>query len=99
MADSRWLMIPDPSLITTDVIMTSLLLWKIICVIAYFLILPDFLLFIFAFRLKIDEFGFCQKIQQYEVIMTSNYVIVSIMICLDVGNYEYIILCNFVALS
>ena len=43
----RWLMIPDPSLITTDVIMTSLLLWKIICVIAYFLILPDFLLFTF----------------------------------------------------
>ena len=31
--------------------------------------------------------------------MTSNYVIVSIMICLDVGNVEYIILCNFVAVS
>ena len=101
MADSRRLMIPDPSLITTDVIMTSLLLWKIICVIAYFLILPDFLLFKFfcALRLKINEFGFCQKIQHYEVIMTPNYVIVSIMICLDVENYEYIILCNFVALS
>ena len=48
---------------------------------------------------KIDEFGFCQKIQHYEVIMTSNYVIVSIMICLDVGNDEYIILYNFVAVS
>ena len=52
-----------------------------------------------ALRGKIDEFGFCQKIQHYEVIMTSNYVIVSIMICLDAGNDEYIILYNFVAVS
>ena len=27
--------------------------------------------------------------------MTSNYVIVSIKLCLDVRNDEYIILCNF----
>ena len=41
------------------------------------------------------EFGFCQKTQHYDFIMASNYVIVSIKLCLDVANYEYIILCNF----
>ena len=33
--------------------------------------------------------------QQYDVIITSNYVIVSIKLCLDVGNDECIILCSF----
>ena len=41
------------------------------------------------------EFEFCQCIQQYDVIMTSNYVIVSVKLCLKVGNNDYIILCNF----
>ena len=36
------------------------------------------------------EFRFCQI-----KIMTSNFVIVAISVCLDVGNEEYIILCNF----
>ena len=36
------------------------------------------------------EFGFCQKIQQYDVKITLNYVTVSIT-----GNDEYIILCKF----
>ena len=57
------------------------------------------IIYVFVLRGKIDEFGLCQKIQHYDVIMTSNYVIVSVMICLDVGNDEYIILCNFVAVS
>ena len=33
--------------------------------------------------------------QQYDVTITSNYVIVSIKLCLDVGNDECIILCSF----
>ena len=33
--------------------------------------------------------------QQYDVIITSNYVIVSIKLCLDVGNDECIILWSF----
>ena len=36
-----------------------------------------------------------QGIEQCDVIMTSNYVIVSINLCLDIGNDEYIILDNF----
>ena len=35
------------------------------------------------------KFGFCQEIQQYNVTMTSNYVVVSITLYLDVGNGEY----------
>ena len=31
-----------------------------------------------------EKFGFCQYIQQYDVLMTSNYVMVSIKLCLDV---------------
>ena len=33
--------------------------------------------------------------QQYAVIMTSNSVIVSVKLCLNVGNNDYITLCNF----
>ena len=33
--------------------------------------------------------------QQYDVIITSNYVIVSIKLCLDDGNDVCIILCSF----
>ena len=35
------------------------------------------------------KFGFCHDIQQYDVTMTSNYVVVSITLFLDVGNGEY----------
>ena len=38
------------------------------------------------------EFRFCQTKKDN---MTSNFVIVAIKVCLDVGNDEYIILCNF----
>lgn len=41
------------------------------------------------------EFGFCQYIQQYDVIMTSNFVIISVKLCLNVGNNDYITVCNF----
>ena len=41
------------------------------------------------------EFGFFQQIQQYDVTVTSSYVIVSIKLCPDVGNNESIVLCNF----
>ena len=44
---------------------------------------------IFRFKGKnLVEFGFCQKIQQYDLKITFNYVTVSI-----IGNDEYIILC------
>ena len=33
--------------------------------------------------------------QQYGVIMTSNSVIVSVKLCLNVGNNDYITLCKF----
>ena len=36
-----------------------------------------------------------QEIEQCDVIITSNYVIVSMTLCLDIGNDEYIILGNF----
>ena len=36
------------------------------------------------------EFGFCQKIKQYDVKITFNYVTGSI-----IGTDEYIILCTF----
>ena len=41
------------------------------------------------------EFGICKNIHQYDVQMTSNYVKMSIKLCLNVGNEDYIILCNF----
>ena len=42
------------------------------------------------------ELGFCQQIQQYDVtVMTSNYVIVPIKLCLVVGNDERFLLCDF----
>ena len=40
-------------------------------------------------------FGFYQQIQHKDVIMTSNYVILSIMSFLEVENDKYIIMCNF----
>ena len=41
------------------------------------------------------ELGFGRQIQQYDVIMMSNYVIVPIKLCLVVGNDERFLLCNF----
>ena len=38
---------------------------------------------------------FCQKIQLYDVIVTSDYVIREIKLCSEVLNDEYIILSNF----
>ena len=35
------------------------------------------------------KFRFCQEIQRYDVTMTSNYVVVSTTLYLDVGNGEY----------
>ena len=45
MADPKWLMLPIPFLEINDFMMTSLLLLKIIYVLADFLILSDTLLF------------------------------------------------------
>ena len=39
------------------------------------------------------EFRFCPEIQQYDVKFRVHFV--SIMLCLDVGKNNYIILCNF----
>ena len=41
------------------------------------------------------QFAFRWKIQQFDNIMTSNDVNLSIKLWLDVGNNEYIILCYF----
>ena len=62
MADPRWRMVPDLFFIINDVIMTSLLLFKAINLLAIFLILSDTLLFkYFSFRgEKLMELGFCQ---------------------------------------
>ena len=49
----------------------------------------------FWLRGKIDGIGFCQLIQKYDVIMALNYVIMSIKLCLDVGNDKGIGLYNF----
>ena len=38
---------------------------------------------------------FANKIQQIDVIMTPRYVIVSVKICLNVGNNDYFTLFNF----
>ena len=40
-------------------------------------------------------FEFYQQTQHKDVIMTSNYVILSIMSFLKVENEKYIIMCNF----
>ena len=60
-----------------NVIMTSLLFLKVINVLATFLILWDTLIYynFFALWLLWKESGYCQSIQQYDVIMTSKYVI------------------------
>ena len=44
---------------------------------------------------NLKEFGFCQKIQQYDVTMTSDYVIVSIKLYPEGGNDDYINVRNF----
>ena len=75
-------------------IITSLLLKDVS---ANCLILADTLLSKYDFWLwgKIDGIGFFQLIQQYDVIMELNYVIMSIKLCLDVGNDKGISLYNF----
>lgn len=71
-------MVPDPSLIINDVIMTSLLLLNIIYVLANFFVLSDTSLFEY-FSLqgkKIDGSWILPKNSTNDFIMTSNYVIV-----------------------
>ena len=68
-------------LAVNDVIMTSLLLLKFINVFANF-----YLLVFFALRGKIDGTW---------ILLASNRIILSTKLCLDVGNNEYIILCDF----
>ena len=46
-------------------------------------------------RGQLTEIGICKNIQQYDVQMTSNYVILLIKLSLNVGNDDFIILCNF----
>ena len=85
-----------PFLVITDVIMTSLLLLTIIYVLANVLVLSQTLLFkYFPLCPLWGKFGFCQQIQQYDVITTLDYVIVSSKRCSEVENNEYIIVCNF----
>ena len=97
MADPRWRMVPVPSYIMNNVIVTSLLLLKVINVLVNFLMLSNFLLYLSNFPLMVTLRGIRirQEIEQCDVIITSNYVIVSMTLCLDIGNDEYIILGNF----
>ena len=97
MADLRWRMVPVPSYIMNNVIVTSLLLLKVINVLVNFLMLSNFLLYLSNFPLMVTLRGIRirQEIEQCDVIITSNYVIVSMTLCLDIGNDEYIILGNF----
>lgn len=80
MPDPRWQMVADPSLTVNDDIMTSLLLLKFINVFA------NFYLSIFRLRGKIDGTW---------ILPASNRIILSTKLCLDAGNNEYVILCNF----
>lgn len=43
----------------------------------------------------LKKFGFCQKIQQYDVMLTSDNVTLSIKLSPDVANDKYVTLCNF----
>ena len=97
MADPRWRMVPVPSYVINNVIVTSLLLLKVINVLVNFLMLSNFLLYLsnFPFMVTLRGTWIRQRIEQCVVIMTSNYVILSITVCLDIGNDEYIILGNF----
>lgn len=81
MADPRRLMVADPSLTVNDVIMTSLRLLKFLNVFSNF-----YLLVFFALRGKIDGTW---------ILPASNRIILSTKLCLDAGNNEYVILCNF----
>ena len=95
MADTRWWMVLDPYLLTIDVIMTSLLFLTIIYLLANFLILSDALLMSHIiyfhshhttphhtnFNYKIEEFNCKIQIQEFDVIITSEYVIVSRKLC------------------
>ena len=97
MADPRWRMVPVPSYIMNNVIVTSLLLLKVTNVLVNFLMSSKFLLYLsnFPFTVTLRGIRIRQGIEQCDVIMTSNYVIVSITLCLDIGNDQYIILGNF----
>ena len=73
--------------------MTSLVVLKILYVLAIFLILSDTLLFKY-FSIYVYFGGGLDfaKNSQYDVIITSDYDIVSIKLCLEVGNDMYIVL-------
>ena len=62
MADPRCRMVPDPSFTMNDVIMTSLLLFKIINVFTIFLILSDALLFRQTASLSLSRYAWMLKI-------------------------------------
>ena len=97
MADPRWRMVPVPSYTMNNVIVTSLLLLKVTNVLVNFLMSSNFLVYLsnFPFTVTLRRIRIRQGIEQCDVMMTSNYVIVSITLCLDIGNDEYIILGNF----
>ena len=101
MADPRWRMVPVPSYIMNNVIVTSLLLLKVINVLVNFFMLSNFLPYLsnFPFMVTLRGIRIRQGMEQCVVIMTSNYVIVSITLCLNIGNDEYIILGNFGGVS
>ena len=81
-------MFPVPFLVINDVVMTSLLLLKTI----YVSQCLDFISFMSSLR---QIWILPMKIQLYDVIMTSDSVIVSIKFYSEVGHGENIILCNF----
>lgn len=96
MADPIWPMVRF--LIVNDVIMTSLLLLKIIDVLANLFIFSNTQLFKVFFALSEKISGILQINSTIWVIFTLNFKSNcsnhGIKLCLDVANDEYVILCN-----
>ena len=84
-------------LVINDVIITFLLLLRLYMYWPtwFYQTLYHYLISIFRFIYTLRESWILPYIQQYDVIMTSENVILSIKLYPEVGNCEYIILCNF----
>ena len=73
MADPRCRMVPDPSFTINDVIMTSLIWFKIINVFTIFLILSDTLLFRQIASLNLHVMPAGVDVENNEYIILSNF--------------------------
>ena len=84
------------SFLEINYVMTSLLLLKVFCAFAKFLILSNNLLLI---KKYFSLYGYFEtnldSTNKFNNIMTSDYVILSIKLSPEVVNDECIVLCNF----